>query len=193
MNREKNKLIITFSLFGMICFMSVAFALLSTNLTINGTGRVESSSWNINFASLSAPVTVGEAKQLVSPTLNSTSITGFSVSLRKPNDSIYYNFSIVNSGDYDAVIDSIQILSPTCVGNGTYAATDANNVCKYLSYTLTYDDGKSISNGDSLKSGETKRVKLEVTYGNEDVVASELPKSDVSISNLGINIKYIQS
>lgn len=195
MNKSNNKLVVTISLFATVLLMTIGFAALSTNLTINGTGTVKSSTWDIHFENLSSSVKVGEANEITPPTLsptNTTSISGFSVSLRKISDSISYTFDVVNDGSYNAKISSIALDTPICTGNGSNATTDANNVCKYLVYTLTYSDGTAVQKDDRLEKGQSKSMTLKISYGNENVTAQELAKSDVSISNLDIIINYSQ-
>lgn len=190
---KKNRKYITllFLLLIIIC-LSVGFAAFNTNLTINGVGKVLKSSWDIHFSNLSLVENVGEATEITAPVLTSTNITGFSVSLRKPNDSITYRFSVVNSGDYDAKISSINMPIPTCTGTGSSATTDANNVCKYLKYTLTYLDGSNVNVNDTLDIGESREMVLKLTYKDNNIVANELAKSDVTINNLKISINYSQ-
>ena len=80
------------------------------------------------------------------------------------------------------------------VGSTTVKAylTDENNVCDNLTYTLTYANGTPVAVDDTLNAGETKSLKLTLTY-SASVAAAALPKDDVSISNLAISIIYAQS
>lgn len=192
--RNKNKLIITISLFCAVLLMSIGFAALNTELTINGMGTVKSSTWDIQFVNLGNALEVGEANEITPPTLTATNIKDFSVSLRKIDDSISYTFDVINnSEEYDAKITSITIPTPTCTGNGTNANIDAANVCKYLTYTLSYSNGTEVKIGDILSKEQSRSLVLKLSYGNSNVTASELAKSDVTVSNLGIKIIYSQS
>ena len=75
---------------------------------------------------------------------------------------------------------------------GATATTDENNVCENLTYTLTYANGTPVAVDDTLNAGETKSLKLTLSY-SASVAAAALPKDDVSISNLAISIIYAQS
>ena len=198
MNRNKGKIIIVVFLCVCIISLSIGFAVLGSDLEISGIADVKTSSWDIHFKNLSSVTKVGMAEEITHPTIKenngvaSTLIGDYSVSLKAPKDYIYYTFDIVNEGDYDAKIGFINIPTPKCSGSGSNATNDAANVCNNLTYTLTYTDTlQSLSLNDTLKKGETKNVKLKLTYG--DVTALELPKGDVTISNLQVSINYVQS
>lgn len=177
--------------------LSVGFASLSTVLNITGTGTVQSSKWDIHFDNLSAADTGNTtAEEITHPTEAATSLTDYSVKLQRPGDYVKYTFDVVNDGTYDAKISTISIPTPHCTGNGTNATNDAANVCKYLTYTLTYDDVNNtpVATNDSLTVTEkSKKLVLTLVYDKENAaVAAELPKDDVSISDLDISITYVQ-
>lgn len=192
---SKNKVVIIISLFVTILFMAVGFSVLETSLLINGTSAVKSSTWNVHFSNLNLGDKVGEASEITAPALSSTNLTSisdYSVSLRKIDDSISYTFDVVNDGNYNAKISSINISTPTCSGTGINASNDATNVCKYLTYILEYNDGTLVKKNDTLETGQTKKMKLTLHYGSNEITSSLLAKSDVSISNLNITIIYSQ-
>lgn len=196
MRKDKDGIVAVIVLLLMIIGLSVGFASLSSSLTINGSATVNSSSWDVHFADLSSsPIIVGDADQIKAPTLSATSITNYSVNLNEPDSSISYSFKIVNGGTYNAKISSITVPTPTCTGNGTYATSDASNVCKYLEYTIKYDNGSSLDVGDTISAGSSVDVvlKLAFTSNNNSITSTELPNDDVIISNLGISIIYVQA
>lgn len=178
--------------------LSIGFASISTILNIRGSGTVGSSSWDIHFENLakveptSDTVTVNTAPAI--DAINKTTIENYSVTLQTPGDSISYTFDVVNIGSYDAKISELTVPKPTCTGTGEAATTDAKNVCDYLTYTLTYEGGTAVQiNDDLAKTNGRKKMVLTLTYDkNKEVTASMLPKNDVSISNLNIQIKYVQ-
>lgn len=197
MERKDGKVIAIAALFIGVIGLSVGFASLQTSLQINGSATVKSSKWDVHFANLTAVTKTGDATEVTAPTIKSnnsvasTLIGDYSVTLTSPGDSISYKFDITNAGDYNAKISSITIPTPTCTGNGTNALADANNVCSKLTYTLTYTDGGAVAKDDTLTAGQTKNVTLKLAY-SDDIIASELPKDDVSITNLQIPIVYVQ-
>lgn len=192
MMKINKKVIAILSLFFMILCLSIGFAAFNTTLTINGTGAVSKSSWDVHFTNLRDKVTTGEATEITAPTLQKTSIANFAVSLRKPKDSITYQFDVENTGTYNAKITSVNIPKLTCTGNGSNADNDAANVCKYITYTLKYSDGTDVKVNDTLNSGVKKTMILKLTYGDDNVTKDELAKSDVTLSNFQITLAYSQ-
>lgn len=193
MEKEKNgKTLAIIALFVAIVGLSVGFAALSTTLTINGTGTVKTSKWDIHFANLGAtPGLTGSAEEVTAPTLTDTTVQTFDVSFTAPADSVTYTFDVVNDGSYDAKISSVTIPTPQCTGTGDNATTDATNVCNNLSYTLKYEDGTTVSTNDTLAIGETKHLVLKLEYLSS-VTADLLPTANVTISGLQIPIVYVQ-
>ena len=172
----------------------ITYAAFTQSLTISGTATVKKSSWSIKFANLSTVSTTGSAAQVTAPTINTndTKISNYSVSLTKPGDTVSYTFDVTNAGDYNAVLDTITIPTPTCTKTTNGVDTDATNVCSNLTYTLTYSDGTALAKNDALNAGATKSMKLTLTY-KSTATAAQLPTADVSISNLGITLTYKQS
>ena len=169
--------------------LSVAYALLSTTLSITGSTSVSASSWKIRFSNLNGSSVGGATYTL--PTLSDTSLSDYEIILTKPGDSVTFTFDIVNDGTIGASITSFVKDTPSCSGvaGSTTGSSDSTLVCNNITYSFTYSDGSAIGVGDTLSSGETKSVKLSLTY-NES--AASLPSNDVAISNLGITIIYGQ-
>lgn len=178
----------------LVAVIGITYAAFSQTLNINGTASVSVSSWKIKFANLSEVQKTGTATEITAPTINTndTTIGDFAVKLDTPGDSISYTFDVKNEGTFNAEVSSITIPTPTCTGMGEQAAVDAENVCKNLSYTLTYADGTAIQTGDKLNASESKSMKLTLTYKG-DINTNELPNNDVAISDLATSIIYGQA
>ena len=177
--------------------IGIGFATFTETLRIEGSATVQTSTWKVKFTNLSAPTLNGTAAVVTAPTINTndTTISTYDVKLIKPGDSVSYTFDVVNTGTYNAKLTSITIPTPTCTGKAETesATTDAANVCKHLTYTLTYADGTSLAENDALEASTgVAHMKLTLTYTSHDV-AAELPKADVTISNLGISLVYSQA
>lgn len=194
MNDKNAKVVMVGAIIAMIVIVGVGFALFSENLSINGSGKVTASSWKVKFTNLSSATLVGKAQEVVTPTISDedTHIGDYSVTFTNPGDSISYTFDVKNEGTFDAKVSSIVVNTPSCTGTGANATTDAANVCKNLTYTLTYADGSAIAAEDTLAAGATKSMKLVLTYSTS-ITASELPTNDVQISNLDATIVYSQN
>lgn len=194
MNNQKLKSYVILGAIACICCIGIGYAAFSTSLTINGSATVKSAAWDIKYANLASAVKTGTAKEVTAPTIsnNDTHIGDYAVTLTTPGDSIKYTFDIKNEGTFDAEISSVLVGTPECTGTGTNATTDAANVCKNLTYTLTYADGTKVQAGDALAANTSvENVTLTLTY-NPNTTAAELPKNDVAISGLEVSTIYSQ-
>ena len=207
MDDKRFKIGVLVALITMVVVVGLGFAAFTTTLSINGSAKVEVSSWNVHFAmcsegmpsaycsrignSQALPPTVTVASY---PILTDTTISDWDVSFKTPGDTFTYNFNVVNDGSFNAKISTFELPTPVCTGTGDNAETDAANVCKHLEYTLTTNSGNTnVAVGDTLtKSGGSKDYTLRLTY-KDDVTDAELPKNEVTISNLGFSIVYTQA
>ena len=194
MEKERNgKMIAIAALLISIIGLSVGFASLSTVLTINGTGRVQTSNWDVHFENLGGPTLTGTAAiGAEEPVLTDTTFGDFDVTFTSPKDSITYTFDVENTGSYDAEISAISIPTPSCNVDGDTTAESAVNVCKYLTYTLKYANGDDVEVGDTLaKTNGKESLVLTLAYGSPS--AAELATENVSIDNLQITMTYKQA
>jgi hypothetical protein len=194
MSNKKNYVVVA-SVFclAVVALMGIAYASFTQQLTINGTGTVTGSKWSIYFTNVSEAKTTGTVGTVTAPKgTGTTALTDFVATLSKPGSSVTYTFDVVNAGNYDAKIGSVTIPTPTCTGTGDNADTDATNVCNYVTYTLTYADGTKINTNDTLNAGETKSLKLTLSY-SDFTDETKLPSNDVTISNLQCAINYVQA
>ena len=207
MNDKGFKIGVLVALIAMIVVVGVGFAAFTTTLNINGTAKVEASSWNIHFANCTGGncLRTFNSQSLLSgiknttvvntePTLTDTTINNWDVTFKTPGDMVSYKFDVVNDGSFDAKISTFELPTPTCTGTGENAETDAANVCKHLEYSLETDltPPSDVAVGNTLNKSETKTLILTLKY-KADITAEELPKGEVTISNLGFSIVYTQA
>ena len=213
---ERNRKIKTLSLVALIVAvlgLGVAFAALSSQLTINGSAKAQAGSWNIHFVkTLDMPTqTTGDAS-FTEPTLSDTSILGFKATVTKPGDSVTYYFDIVNSGTVDALVESYVFESgyrncsgksvsdyPECNiydfnSDGNVNAIDYNVWRTSIKYGLYYtDNNKEIIAGDEIRAGETKHAKLVVEYLSSSKYLLPDGMQITSMKNKPITIDFVQS
>ena len=213
---ERNRKIKILSLVALIVAvlgLGVAFAALSSQLTINGSAKAQAGSWNIHFAkTLDMPTqTTGDAS-FTEPTLSDTSILGFKATVTKPGDSVTYYFDIVNSGTVDALVDNYVFESgyqdcaatrvsdhPECKlydfnSDGVINVSDYSVIKASIKYGLYYtDNNKEIIAGDEIREGETKHAKLVVEYLSGSIFLLPDGLQITSIKNTPITINYVQS
>ena len=173
-DRNKRKLII-YVLVGVLMLTTVAYAALSTVLNVSGTVVKKGNLWNIYFTNPSSASIVGTA---TGSSINiQASSLNFQVSLYKPGDKVTYTVDIKNGGTIDAVLNSISL---------TGLDTAKSNS---LNYTVTYSNGSTIKEGDTLNAGSSKTIKITVEF---DSSATSLPESDVNLT-FGVTLIYGQS
>lgn len=191
-NAREIKVLIVAALIISIVAIGIGFAAFTQTLNINGSATVQTSSWKVKFSELSPVEKTGTASEVTPPTLSDTTIETYDVTFKTPGDSVKYKFKVANTGSYNAKLTTVTVPTPTCTGTGATAATDAAKVCDKLTYTLTYADGSTLTENDTLNVNETKDLVLTLSYNSfED--ANLLPTADVTISNLGITLVYSQA
>ena len=215
MNKDKKFtiliiLIVTLSLVGI----GIAFAAFSQTLTINGTGTVEASKWQVvfegvtNTSTIDAPATTGTAAEVTHPTIknNSTEISTYSVSLKTPGDSITYNFKVHNKGDYAANLGTLTISGvnrPSSPVKGASLVTDSSiatqnaSTLAVIEYKFYYTDNNALVGQDAkdcLEPGESENVSLRITFASSSATDTGiLPSTDLVLDNLGVTAIYNQS
>ena len=169
----------------IILLLGVGYAFLNSNLNINGTANITSSSWNIYWDNVQ--VKTGSVTDVTTPaTIQSgNTLVVFNVNLSQPGD--YYEFTVdaVNDGSIDAMIGDLT--------QGVYASngTTPRTLPEYLEYTVTYDDGVAIAQNHLLAHNSTETYKVRV-YFKEDINASQLPSTNDSIV-FKFGTSYIQA
>ena len=104
----------------------------------------------------------------------------FDCNLVKVNDKFIVTFDVINEGEIDAVVDIFNLVG----------LNEKND--KFLNYSVTYEDGSKINNGDVLHSNTSKTIKLVVAYElDKDIEIYELPNSNTKL-DLGLQLAYAQ-
>ena len=188
-SNQNIKVTIIGTLIVIVTAIAVGYASFSESLTISGSASVKSSTWSVVFTNISNAYLNGLASEITHPEIT---VGNYSVRLTAPGDFVGYIVDVENKGTFCAEIETITVPTPTCTGTGNNAAVDAANVCKHLTYTLTDASSNPIETGKVLKTNQTDQFRVLLKYG-EEVTAEELPKADVTISNLSVSITYKQS
>lgn len=173
--------------------ITVAYASLSQNLTINGTAKVAAATWDVHFEGMNAGTATGYATLPTTGKLaaSGTSVSGNIGTLKAPGDTITYTFNVKNAGSINAKISSITAPKLTCapVASGGSQAV-ANNVCANLTYTIEYtsESPKTIAVGNTLTSGASKNITLKIVNSSNATHASE----DIAVTASPMIINYVQ-
>lgn len=163
-NEAKRNGIIIGALLITIALMTIGYAALATQLTINGTASTGDASWNIEFESITknTTLTTTGATEKALPTASGTAAT-FNVELAQPGAKIVYDLVVVNNGTIDATfkeisgIDQLNAAEPTGI--------------TYTAQRLDSADGNIVTGqGDLLSQGRNYfRVTVEWTQTSSEV------------------------
>lgn len=176
--RKVNKPLLYFVFF-VFASVTVGYAALSTTLSITGKGTLSKNSWDIHFENL-VIVDNGASAVTTAPTIDSTKTkVSFNITLSKPGDSYEFTVDAVNKGTIDAMLSGFSATSLTA------------DQQKYLTYTVTYGDGATISTKDYLKKGTSETIRVRVRF-KDDLTATDLPSSAETL-NLTATFVYVQA
>lgn len=196
MERDRGyKIIALVALIVAVLGLSFGYAAWSTTLTVSGSGKVDPSTWKVQFAYKSGssltPTLNGSASS-TGATLTSTSVSGFTMTLKAPGDSVQYNWLVKNTGDIDAQLKTYTVGTITCspASGSTATQAEATNVCNDLTYSFTYADGTEITVGDELaKQTGSKELMLKLTWASTSTV---IPSDDIQVSMSTTTMIYEQ-
>ena len=174
--------------------LTVAYASLSQNLTINGTAKVAAATWDVHFEGMNAGTATGYATLPTTGKLaaSGTSVSGNIGTLKAPGDTITYTFNVKNAGSINAKISSITAPKLSCAPANTGGSqTVANNVCANLTYTIEYtsENPKTIAVGNTLTAGASKNITLKIVNSS---AATSLASEDITVTASPMIINYVQ-
>ena len=147
MNEKSKNILLGVLIVGLVS-MTVAYAALSTTLTISGTASIPATKWDIEITDWTDTTpgtgTTGKTNTATHPaaTTSSTAITNLAVTLNQPGDTATYTFNITNKGTIAAKLAS------KAVGCKASSASDAQTVdCpEALNYTISCSSGAQSQN-----------------------------------------------
>lgn len=151
-NRKKKKLILLLLIF-CCCFVTVGYFALVRGMIIKGRYRINSSKWEIKFKSIESKEIIGNAKNIEEPKLRDYEIIFYS-EFDKIGDSITYDVVIKNEGTLDGKLEDI-----------TFEPSKND----YIDYNFS-----GIGLGEVLKSGESVKCKVKLTYVNQSELENDL-------------------
>ena len=173
-SERKSKGIIIGVLCAVIVFMSIGFAALSSQLTINGNATI-SDTWNVQITNIEKKEASTGATATSDPTYTATT-ANFNVSLKEPGDYAIYTVTVKNTGSLDAVLTRITETE----GEGGSAA---------IKYTVTPAAG-SEQGSDLPKTTGTHTFDVKVEYLST-AVGENAPEANASKS-LTVTLDYNQ-
>ena len=178
MRRRKNiKKIQAMIVILLICFISIAYAYLSSNIQINGTAVIKNKKWDIYFDNVE--IYQGSVEPVVEPTTDAQNplTIEYEVNLNVPGEYHKFDVDVVNNGEFDATLDSFTITKLTAEQQ------------KYLDYSVTYKDGTEIAKGDIVNSKSSRKLTVNLEY-KKDITVEDLQTEDQTL-NLSIELIYV--
>ena len=171
---KKERNVIILLLCTAIVIMSVGFALLSSDLKMNGTANVKTASWDVHFENVANEQTTGSASVTNAPTIDlQTTTVDYAVTLNQPGDKYTFTIDVVNDGSIAAKLHSFDLA-------GVSAEQDA-----YINYTV---EGMTVN--QVLNGSDTATLTVTVEY-DPNVTADILPTTDQTL-NLTATLNFVQ-
>lgn len=199
--KRGSKVVLLAFLLVVVTCTSIAYALLSTTLTIKGNAKINAASWDIHFENLEKSTTENGSFVTNPEIKDDVTIETFDVELTAPEDSATIKVDIVNDGTLDAELSSYVLGALTFANAGTANdAGDATLVKNNVTYTLVYTEdttaaqtgeviaaGTPVAEGQKLLAGQSVNVTLTLKFSGDS-----LPKDDVQITIGDTTLVYTQ-
>ena len=182
--RNQRRKMMKLLLFILLVSISMGYAFLRTELTINGTADFLDARWDIHFANLvvnpdSVELSTGNTAASISA---STTEVTYAVTLKEPGDFYEFTVDAVNSGSMDAMIDTI---------SSKMGGVEITTLPAYMEYSVTYSDGIALAPNQYLKAGDTETYKVHIGF-KKDINASDLT-GQVENKTLSFSVTYVQA
>ena len=180
--QRREKALVVVVLLIVVAGLTIAFAALSTTLNINGTAYLDAAKWGIRFENLSSPTKIGSATTTGTAKIEeakSAEISNINVNLSTPGDKVVYTVDLVNEGTINAKIDKIEKTQLT------------SEQQRYLTFKVTDQNGKEISQDYILSAGETRNLTITIEF-IKDLTKEDLPKQTSTIS-LSYKLNFVQT
>ncbi len=201
MERQRTgKVIAIVALIVAILGLSIGYAAFTTTLNIdNARGTVESSTWRVEFASLTdadlqtlsinnAFHKIGTASMSGVPSIGTLTVSNINLAVAAPGDEAYYYFKIVNHGTYNARSEGIT------VGNtGNLSSNDQVWVNANASFKVEFKNGSTwqeitSSSQLSLAKGATIYVRVSLKFNGS---ATSVPATQITFPTKKVTIPFV--
>lgn len=164
----------------LVVTVTVGYSLLSENLNINGTSKINVASWDIHFEGITP--TTGSVTPTTAPTIDANGDINFAVTLNNPGEFYEFTVNVVNGGTVNAKMSSLPEL--------TGVSTDQD---VYTNFTFTHTDGTAVTTlaDEALNANATKTYKVRVEF-DRNIESSQLPTANQTM-NLKVALNYEQA
>ena len=181
-NNKKTKI----GLLILILCVSIGYAILMTQLNINGMATIPGVSWDVHFENYQKLNTtnIEPTTEPSIPAGSKTTTISYAVAFTAPGDVYEFTVDAVNDGTIDAMIESISSKL------NDVEIDSEHPLPAYLDYSVTYEDGTPLQVNQLLASNNYETYKVKI--GFKDVNPSELPE-EAQVLRLDLTVTYIQA
>ena len=187
-NKKVLQLVAIVALFLAVVGISVGFAAMSTSLEIVGSAKVVPANWNIEFISNTFSNNGTAAYAGTTPTMTSTTFSGYEIVVTKPGDKGTYTVKVKNSGSIAAKVSTVTLGDTLTVTGST--TDDEDLVRANLTYTITWSNGDAIAVGDELAPGAERDIVITVEYS---AAATALPSAQTTVTGRDLTVLFVQA
>ena len=176
----------------LIVTITVGYAFLNTTLSIRGTTKIDSNTWDVRFSRITSEVVTGRASITTPAEIITTTSTNdtvvFNVNLSKPGDSYKLTVYRQNAGTIDAYLDSYTVEG--LEGTEGYLKLDIDDPLAEEGYEGDATGyGNLLSKRDLLASAENYII-VTLKY-KEDITEEQLLSAPVT-KEIAIKMNYVQ-
>lgn len=200
---EKSKNYVVFGVLALVVSLvavSLAYAGFTATLNINGTANVKSAKWHVYFSNVNNVTNGATSSFTAQPTISGETLITWGAELATPGESVYFDFTTTNDGNFDAKLHTITIGTPTCSTSGynslgETATFDCGTAMELKVRDLTNSrDINATTTGDYVLQANnanptTYRVTLTYKDSNDATIT---PGTDVTVTGLNIQYQYSQ-
>ena len=171
----------------LLLVITVGYALLSQTLDINGTTNIKKTTWSIIWDNVEVNENSVKGDSITTAaaiTNTEKTLVEYSISLSEPGEFYEFTVDAKNEGTIDGMVN--------VVSNKVYESngTTEKALPEYLTYTVTYSDGKTIEPKQLLSAGSTEKYKVRVEF--KDVAADKLPSQNETLK-FKFEVEYVQA
>ncbi len=162
MRKKKNTTIIILLL--LILSISIGYAILTNNLSINGSTSINNPTWDIHFENIvtnSGSVTPNTPASI---TNNGKTVT-YAVTLNNPGEFYEFNVDVKNAGTIDGMIETV---------TSTVNNQPITNLPSYIDYFVTYSDKTEIHDNQLLAAGSKETYTVHIGF-SRNINQEDLP------------------
>ena len=163
----------------LLILISIGYAALTANLTIQGTTKLGGNTWNVQLENIHDEVLHGATLDSATA-INGDTLT-FSVTLAKPGDYYEFKVDVTNNGGIDAKIGTAPVI------NGF-----TPEQLELASYSIKYSDNSDIALNDELPINQTKTIVVRVEF-RDDIANDDLPTTLTTLNTLSLTLNYVQN